>query len=680
MKIKQITTFFFLTFLIYHTTMISQNDTIFYNKKWKETTKDQADFYRPLPLQQKGENSLIKDYYIDGSLQFEGWSKTSDLDDSYVGKVVWFYSNGNKKSEVTYENGKRNGAEIIYYENGKIKKEQQIKNDQIENSKSYNKEGKLLNTIIYKDGYSFEGVSDCFIKYKDGKRIGKTLYYENTDIIAFTSECSEEGCYNWNKETYYDINGTIIQENKTINNGLENGREIEYYETGFCGYIKSIKSIKTYKNGNPNGPFIKYDLNQEILYQGIYKDAQPQEGTFEETHLSLTFISEYKNGIKNGKEIVVNKEKKIAEGVYLNGKRQTGTFVEKRNYGEPIIKNLIDGIEEGKQKYYNVARDVTVGYYHAKKGKKHGAYALFDYEGNSIATATYKNGKPYEGTVVTGGKSKFYKNGERLRENIHIDLVEKDKMQSFSKGSDKIEGIYNMGGFEMAGSIVFLDTHQFFYSLSVGSLDLITYGAYHLKNGKLKFKVPEEQKQAYVIYGRKDLNIKDSIQISYYNYNARSKPFIQLNKKWYSIGTLEEQQGRVRQRHGVDLFKIDIDKLSSMKIGIKKAFNKDSNIVLQSVMKMENVNDFNDFIIAYNVTNREISEFEKSTLTINGENIINGNKKKTITEEEKENVLDYIIENKSFPYYIRSNTFQKIKLHSEESNQKIHTYFPLTKK
>ena len=659
--------------------MKSQNDTIFYNQKWKETSKSKATFYRPLPLKQFGEKSFIKDYYIDGTLQFKGWSKTTDLDNFYIGKVVWFYANSNRKTEITYVNGIMNGAEINYYENGEIKKERKIVNNEIENSKSYNKKGELLNTIRYKNGSPFEGVSDCFINYKNGKRIGKTLYYENTNIPAYISKCTKEVCYNWNTETYYNRDGSILQENKKQE--LKEGKEIEYYKTDICGYVKSIKSFKTFKNGHLNGPFVRYDLNKNVLYKGNYKDSQPQNGTFELSKLSLTFISEYKNGRKNGLEFVINKGKKIAEGVYLNGKRQTGTFVEERRFTNqfkiPIIINLINGVEEGKQKYYNAARDMTMGYYHAKKGKKNGAYAVFDYNKNLIAEATYKNGKPYDGTVMNNRKQRLYKNGERLRENTHIDLVEIDRMHAFTKGSDKIEGSYNMGGFEMAGAIVFLDTYQFLYSLSVGSLDLVAYGAYHIKNGKLTLKVPEEQKQAYVVYGRKDPNLKDSIQISYYNYNARSKPLIQLNKQWYAIGDPKQQQGRIRERRGADSFKIGIKKLSSMNIGLKKERHNKSDIVLKSVLKTETVKDYNNFIIAYHTTNREITELEKSTFSIKEGNIINGKKKRTITEEEKENVLDYIIENKSFPYNIKSNTFQKIKLYSRQSNKKIKKYLQL---
>ena len=108
----------------------------------------------------------------------------------------------------------------------------------------------------------------------------------------------------------------------------------------------------------------------------------------------------------------LNKEKQIAEGEYLNGEKQTGLFVEKTRDYRIIILNLVSGIEEGKQTYYNVARDISMGYYHSKSGKKDGDYAIFDYNGKLIVKATYKNGKPYEGAVLRNNKVLYYKKRE----------------------------------------------------------------------------------------------------------------------------------------------------------------------------------------------------------------------------------------------------------------------------
>ena len=667
---------FFFIFMMCHQALMSQNDTIFYDDNWDTTSKSEAAFYRPLNFAQKGDLYLIKDYYINGSLQFEAWQQQLDSKTVYEGSVIWYFPNGNKNHEINYKNNIKHGIDSYYFENGTIKSQRQYVEGEVYSSKSYHQNGELKTSLIYKEGSPFEGISDCFFEYKNGQEIGRTLFYENTNIPAMISKCSDEGCYYSHTETHYTRNGDVFQINNFIKDKLTQGKKIEYFESNDCAYIKSIKSIKTYNYGRLNGDYIRYDVNGNVLYQGIYKDDYPLSGTFEERRFSLDFISEYKNAKKNGKEIVLNKDTKIAEGIFVNGKRKNGTFVEEREFTDwmkmPIILTLVNGIEEGKQTFYNTARNRTMGYYHASNGEKDGEYAVFDYEGNLLAEATFKEGKAYNGTVIRNGKWLFYNNGERWRENLHIDSLEQKKMKDFSKGSISLEVAYNLSAFEMASSIAFLNTYQFIYSLSVGSLDLTTYGAYHYKKGKIKLSVPEEQKQAYSLYGQQDSLLKDSIIIICYNNNASNTPLVQLNEKWYALGDLNMQEDKGWQ--DVDSLKISIKELNSLKIAVQSEHSKQSEILLETTLNALDLNSFNTFIVAYNIPNKEISQIENITFTIKKGNLIDGDKKRspiTFSAEEKENILDYIAENKSFPYFIRNNTFQKIKLKTTPTNLKL---------
>ncbi|RPD96164.1 hypothetical protein EGM88_10770 [Aureibaculum marinum] len=689
MQQKQFTIGIFLTLTLYFSVLNAQNDTIYYDDQWNETTKSNASFYRPMPLEQEGNKVLIKDYYSDGTLQFKAWQILNDTTEVtslgsgtyYDGKVVWYYANGNKKTEMHYKNKKQNGAEITYYKNGAVKSEYQYIDGQLQLSKFYSPEGKLVSSLKYKNGYPEEGISNCFVEYKNGKKVGEKLYYQDTNILAYERVCSDKGCYNLSTETYYNLKGQILQINKVVEERIVEGKAIDFFKGNSCGYVKGIKSITEIEHGNFNGSYTKYDVNGKVMYTGIYKDNLSYEGTFETTKNYLTYITNYENGLKIGKEIVYNKEKKIAEGFYSNGNKQNGTFVEARPFTDwsktPIIINLKDGKEEGKQKFYNVARDLTIGYYHAKQGIKEGEYKVFDYDGEVLAEAIYKDDKPFDGEILFNDEYKLYKNGERVRENVVIDSIEQQRMEAFSKGSDTVEGIYNMGGFEMASSIVFLDTHQFFFSLSVGSLDLVTYGAYHLKNGILKLQVPLEHKQDFVIYGKNDKSLKDTIQITYYNYNAHQKPLVQLNKQWYTLEDIT-QQVQENSSRSKETFKIHVNKLSNLNIGIKNA--TDSKLVLNELLEAETLNNFNSFIIAYNVSSKEIKQFEKATFTFNGENLVSDGKekkKRSLSATDKENVLDYIIENRAFPYTIQHGSYQKIKLNAKVSKQKIKKYIQL---
>ncbi|MDO6808735.1 hypothetical protein Q4603_08940 [Zobellia galactanivorans] len=678
--------------LFFQTEINAQNDTIYYDHNWGETTKSNASFYRPLPLKQDGNKYLVKDYYIDGTLQFEGWELRMDATEAtplgantyYDGTVVWYYPNGHKKTTITYKNKKENGAITSYYENGAVKSDAEVLDGEWQSSKSYDKEGKLLTTLHYKDGRANEGISKCFIQYKEGRIIAEQLYYENTKILAYERICPDKGCYDENTEIFYDKSGRVIQKNNCMDEKVLDGAAISFFKGNRCGYVKGIKSITKIEHGGFNGPYTRYDNNGDVIYSGIYKDNEPYEGTFEtEDEDNLTYITTYTKGTKNGKETVWNKGKKIAEGFYKEGLKQDGTFVEKRQFTGwskiPIIVNLKDGKEEGQQKFYNVARDMTIGYYHAKAGIKEGAYAAFYYDGEVLAEATYKDGKPFEGIVLINDEYRAYKNGVRIRENVVVDSEEQERLQAFSKGSDTVEGGYNMGGFEMASSIVFLDTHQFFFSLSVGSMDLVMYGAYHLKNGSLKLQVPKEQKQAFAVYGRKDDTLKDTVRIQYYNYDSPSKPLLQLNKQWYALDD-DPQEAMQNYSHSYETFQVDVKKPTSLKLGIKTKDGQSK--ILHSILEAETLQAYNDFIIAYNVTSDEIRKFENAEFTFKGENLIvdgKEKKKRLLSPEDKEDVLDYIIENRGFPAAIKNNTYKKIKLKDKTVDKTIKKYTNLIK-
>jgi hypothetical protein len=51
----------------------SQNDTLWYDKEWKPSIKENAAFFRP-PVLKAGDKFRIVDYYIDGTMQMEGTS------------------------------------------------------------------------------------------------------------------------------------------------------------------------------------------------------------------------------------------------------------------------------------------------------------------------------------------------------------------------------------------------------------------------------------------------------------------------------------------------------------------------------------------------------------------------------------------------------------------------------
>jgi periplasmic protein TonB len=75
------------------------NDTIWLNKKWEESTKDSASYYRISKFDSLSERFIVKDYYMNGDLQMSG-RYISLSPKSMDGIFTWYYPD--KKIEHRY--------------------------------------------------------------------------------------------------------------------------------------------------------------------------------------------------------------------------------------------------------------------------------------------------------------------------------------------------------------------------------------------------------------------------------------------------------------------------------------------------------------------------------------------------------------------------------------------------
>lgn len=184
---KKLLTFCFSLLFSFSIYSYTQNDTIWFDSNWKETSKKDASFYRP-EVTKKGNGFWIIDYYISGSKQMEGLSLEEDSE-TFDGVVTWFYDNGNKHQLVNYRSGALNGKRLVYYESGKIKSDSFYRNGK--------NEGKWK--LLYENGNTKETGN-----YENGQKEGlwKT-YYENGKL-------KEEGKYVFDRKVdvwkinYYD--------------------------------------------------------------------------------------------------------------------------------------------------------------------------------------------------------------------------------------------------------------------------------------------------------------------------------------------------------------------------------------------------------------------------------------------------------------------------------------------
>lgn len=117
----------FLLFLVtYGLTVLGQTqEKIYYDENWKVTNKSNAAYYRLITFDGNGKPlGKVKDYYISGELQWEGYlsyvDKYDNSKDIAEGHCIWYYKNGKKEREVDFKMGVPNGIWIDYYENGKL--------------------------------------------------------------------------------------------------------------------------------------------------------------------------------------------------------------------------------------------------------------------------------------------------------------------------------------------------------------------------------------------------------------------------------------------------------------------------------------------------------------------------------------------------------------------------------
>lgn len=301
-------------------------------------------------------------------------------------KSITYNSDSNTTQKIEYfnEDGSSKG-QIIYNEDGYTPKEGTLFDGNIS---SVYKNSKLVErTELYTNGKPFEVTKNKVSVFYDikGKELGRITFKEDpiyssiayitgakyvisNDVIASITKYEKE--IMMYQAVYETITGTsvILSESFYTNGYL--AKEIEYYPNG-----KKSK-IAIY---NPNS--YSYSASKETYFDNTGKEL----GTFD--HVSQT-----------GTKVEFSYDKQI-------------TSIEKFNEGQPISKKgytlKLEAPNYGSGTYF-LQSDIDYN----KQGK------FYNEEGKVIATATYKEGAPYEGTVHIidsyNDTETFYKKGLKV--------------------------------------------------------------------------------------------------------------------------------------------------------------------------------------------------------------------------------------------------------------------------
>ncbi|SMC46991.1 energy transducer TonB [Pedobacter africanus] len=114
----------FLALSLGQQALAQKPDTIWYNNKWEKTQHVSERHYSRVIEKLDINNYRVKDYYETGSLQMEGFYSSLDPDIKN-GEFKYWYRNGKKQMDVTYEDSKETQV-CQYDEKGEITNEWEL--------------------------------------------------------------------------------------------------------------------------------------------------------------------------------------------------------------------------------------------------------------------------------------------------------------------------------------------------------------------------------------------------------------------------------------------------------------------------------------------------------------------------------------------------------------------------
>lgn len=176
---------------------INEKLTEYFDENWSRCDKSNASYYRKITYKSPNKsNGLIRDYYIDGTIQSEFNCLYIDYNDDYMnfhdeGVVKYYYNTGELLSERNYN----------------------LKNSYYESSVSYHRNGKIKSYVNY-NLRGFKQGSEYF--YDDQGEIERLALYENGEL--------------W-KERYFEIE-----------NGIWSSIHIEDFEKNDAFWFETNKS------------------------------------------------------------------------------------------------------------------------------------------------------------------------------------------------------------------------------------------------------------------------------------------------------------------------------------------------------------------------------------------------------------------------------------------------------
>ena len=160
--------------------------TEYYDENWIRCDKSIASYYRKITYKAPNKpDGMIRDYYIDGTLQSEFKCRYIDYSDDYLnfheeGVVKYYFENGQLSSVQNYnQQNSYYGESVNYYRNGNIKEEKTYNSTGYKDGVEYkyDEDGDLYQVSVFKNGSLYQGK---FFEI-DEKGYWSSVFKENFD-------------------------------------------------------------------------------------------------------------------------------------------------------------------------------------------------------------------------------------------------------------------------------------------------------------------------------------------------------------------------------------------------------------------------------------------------------------------------------------------------------------------
>ena len=268
----------------------------YFDSQWNVVHyKSDASFYRDAYYENGiiAADSITRDYYISGELQFVGHIAAEDPD-KLVGLGTWYYRNGEKDAQYTCDvQGNIQGEYLKYYENGKLKEQAYFKNGVLTGKYSeFYENGKKKSVCNYKDNllegaqYSYyeSGKLESIYPFSSGKLNGLTKEYYENGKLKITKNWTMGSCSGVCKE-YYE-NGRLKATGQLSNN-MKVGVWTYYDEFGYPSYMNHdrvyyVPRGNNYRSGSPRSN-----------YQELWDECEYLQDLLEENDIDPDYSLSY---------------------------------------------------------------------------------------------------------------------------------------------------------------------------------------------------------------------------------------------------------------------------------------------------------------------------------------------------------------------------------------------------